>query len=59
MKTETENKQDEATNGGAARDCPDSAGSHEWDIRLQCTICGFRVRRHRKDHPGVLGERQE
>jgi hypothetical protein len=27
MKTETGNKQDEAPDGGAVRDCPDSAGS--------------------------------
>ena len=27
MKTETDSKQDEAKNGGSARDCPDSAGS--------------------------------
>ena len=27
MKTKTENKHNEATNGGAVRDCPDSAGS--------------------------------
>jgi hypothetical protein len=26
-----------------------------WDIRLQCTTCGFRVRRHRNDYPGFLG----
>jgi hypothetical protein len=55
MKTETDNKQDDAPNGGAVRDFPDSAGSDGWDIRLQCTICGFRVRRHRNDYPGFLG----
>jgi len=27
-----------------------------WDIRLQCTLCGFRVRRHRNDYPGKLGK---
>jgi hypothetical protein len=27
MKTNTENKQDDTQNGGAVRDCPDSAGS--------------------------------
>ena len=25
-----------------------------WDIRLQCTVCGFRVRRHRNDYNGRL-----
>jgi len=35
MKTDTSNKQDEALNGGAARDCPDSAGSGliAWGLR--------------------------
>jgi hypothetical protein len=27
-----------------------------WDIRLQCTTCGFRVRRNRNDYPGFLGD---
>lgn len=27
-----------------------------WDIRLQCTACNVRVRRHRKDYPGFLGD---
>lgn len=28
-----------------------------WDIRLQCTVCGFRQRRCRNDHPGYLGDK--
>lgn len=31
-----------------------AAGSAVWDIRLQCTVCGFRVRRHRNDYNGAL-----
>ncbi len=27
-----------------------------WDIRLQCTVCGFRVRRNRNDYNGKLGQ---
>ncbi len=30
-----------------------------WDIRLQCTICGFRVRRHRKDYRGKIGDKPQ
>jgi hypothetical protein len=26
-----------------------------WDIRIQCTVCGTRCRRHRNDHPGSIG----
>ena len=27
-----------------------------WDIMLQCTACGFRVRRHRNDYNGAIGD---
>jgi hypothetical protein len=27
-----------------------------WDIRLQCTVCGTRVRRHRNDYAGLSGD---
>jgi len=30
-----------------------------WDVRLQCTVCGFRVRRHRKDYGGLLNENKQ
>jgi len=33
----------------------DACSALGWDIRLQCTSCGFRVRRHRNDYPGFLG----
>jgi len=35
MKTNTKNKQDDAQNDGAVRDCPDSTGS-----LLPCPFCG-------------------
>ena len=33
-----------------------SDSSAGWDIRLQCTKCGFRVRRHRNDYNGAIGD---
>lgn len=27
-----------------------------WIYRLQCTVCGMRVRRHERDYPGYLGD---
>lgn len=36
MKTETDNKQDDAQNASAVRDCPDSAGSGEsYSVRFE------------------------
>lgn len=32
----------------------DSERSSGWDIRLQCTVCGFRKRRNRRDYGGML-----
>lgn len=33
-----------------------SSNTNAWDIRLQCTACGFRQRRNRDDHAGFLGD---
>lgn len=30
-----------------------------WHFRLQCTVCGFRVRRHKDDYRGALGDQPQ
>ena len=32
------------------------SASSGWDIRIQCTVCNTRSRRHRNDHPGKIGD---
>lgn len=44
------------TSAGALLPRTPCSASSGWDIRLQCTVCGMRVRRHRKDYPGKLGD---
>jgi alkaline phosphatase len=36
---------------------PDKDPARGWDIRLQCTVCGTRVRRHRNDYNGAIGDK--